>query len=77
VKTNRTGSDGNGRTFYAPATYQFSGRPGRVERTLARLFRQRGAMDGHPRPDATEYAFYVPASTRSAHVRRGKRPDAR
>ncbi|MFB6192256.1 MAG: hypothetical protein ABEI11_02915 [Haloarculaceae archaeon] len=77
MKTDRTGSDGDGRTFYAPATYQFSTAPGRVERTFARLFRQRGAMDGRPRPDVTEYGFYAPASTRDAFLRRGKRPEPR
>lgn len=52
------------REFYVPATFQFSTEPGRVERFLARVFRQRGAMDGHPRPTEVLDDVYVPATTR-------------
>lgn len=78
MNDDSSGSGSNGwREFYAPATFQFSSRPGRVERFLTGVFRQRGAMDGRPRADESEYGFYVPGTTRDAFVRRGKRPDGR
>jgi len=64
------------RQFYAPATFQFSVTPGRVERLTARALRQRGAMDGRPPVEQSGYAFYAPATTRDA-ARRGRRPEPR
>ena len=64
MSTNQSTSGSDGREFYAPATFQFTRTPGRIERTLARLFRQRGAMTGRPRPDAAGpwREFYAPAT---------------
>ena len=50
------------REFYAPATFQFTTTPGRIERTLGRLFRERGAMVGRPRTAHGMRTFYVPAT---------------
>jgi len=50
------------REFYAPATFQFATGPGRIERTLGRLFRERGSMDGRPRALPGMREFYAPAT---------------
>ena len=57
-----TRSDGDGREFYAPATFQFSTEPGRIERALVRLFRRRGEMAGRPRSAVAVREFYAPAT---------------
>lgn len=53
---------GEQRAFYAPATYQFSATPGRVERALARVFRQRDGMAERPSRTHPVREFYAPAT---------------
>jgi len=76
-ETQTTSDSTATREFYVPATFQFSTEPGRIERSLARLFTQRGAMDGHPPVDEREYQFYAPGTTGAAFARRGGRPRPR
>jgi hypothetical protein len=58
----QTRSGGDGREFYAPATFQFSTEPGRIERALVRLFGRRGEMAGRPRSAIAVREFYAPAT---------------
>jgi hypothetical protein len=69
METNRSSSDANRAIeFSLRGTFQFSATPGRIERFLTRLFRERGPMT----PTVTapsDHEVTLPGSTRL--VRRG------
>lgn len=62
METIHTTSDAN-RTveFYLPGTFQFSREPGRIERFLGRILRNRDAAE-LPTVDAGGREFYLPGT---------------
>lgn len=62
------------REFYVPATFQFSTKPGRIERAVTYLFSQRGAMDGQPRTHGSTAARTTVTASGIPDLGHGKRP---
>jgi len=47
--------------FYVPATFQFSPEPGRIERLIVGVFRQRGGLEARFVEEEPTREFYAPA----------------
>ena len=65
------------REFYAPATFQFSATPGRIERAATRLFRRRGETDGRSPDAAAATPLGGTETTSGAPAGRMRRPNVR